>query len=422
MVRGTRCRRWWVASVLCALGGAIPAGAQETSPFAAATAAFEQGDYLQALSLFQRARAAGVDGAALHYNVGVCQYRLGDYAEAESTFGSLAERFPEFRALAEYNRGLALRALQRPAEAVVAFERSRATGDERLSALAASALAELDTKVAASSPTWVGYVDFAVGHDDNVALLDDLSLPASLAASSALRELLGYASRRSASRVPFRLDFSGYVVRYPDAAQFDQDAWNIDTAFEWLAGSWRVAAGPHVGYTTLDGDGFESSVGAGLRVTRSLGSQWSLEMRFWYDDVESPTTRFDYMTGTRQRARFGMEHRSPRGRVRVAYERDLQDRATPNVSPERDRISLNFARRVHERWSIEGVLAYRQSSYDELTVPRDEQLVEIAAVARRELSAGWLLNAAYRWVDNDADAAQYSYTSNRVSMGVSRSF
>jgi hypothetical protein len=402
----------------------MPATAQQTGTFAAATAAFEQGDYPQALGLFQQARAEGVDSAALNYNIGVCQYRIGDYTEAERTFRSLAERFPQLRALAEYNRGLALSALERTAEAATVFEGVRAAGDERLAALAASALAELDREAAAPAPAWFGYLNFGVGHDDNVALLDDLSLPAAVSASSALHELLGYASHRFALRVPLRLDFSGYLVRYPDAAQFDQDAWNVDMAFEWSPGAWRLGVGPHLGLTTLDGDGFESSIGAGLRATRSLSSRLSFDLRYWYDDIESPTTRFDYMTGTRQRVRFALERRTPdgRGRVRVGYEIDLQDRAAPSVSPERGRIALNFARRVQERWSVEGLLAYRQSGYDELAVPRDEQLVEIAAVVRRELSAAWLLNVEYRWADNDADVAQYSYTSNRFSVGVSRSF
>ena len=422
MVRGIRCRQWGLfVAVLCVLGGVIPAGAEESSPFAAATAAFEQGDYSQALDLFQQARAAGADSAALHYNLGVCQYRVGDYAAAESAFRSLAERFPQLRALADYNRGLALAALHRPAEAAVAFERTRATDDERLAALAATALADLAANAAVSPPTWLGYLDFAVGHDDNVALLDDLSLPAAVSASSALHELLGYASRRFA-RVPLRLDFSGYLVRYPDADQFDQDALHVDAVFEWSSGAWRLGAGPHLGQTTLDGDGFERSFGAGLRATRSLSSRLSLELRYWFDDVESLTTRFDYTTGTRHRLRFGLERRGAGGRMRVAYDVDSQDRASPNVSPERSRISLDFARRIHERWSVEGGFAYRMSSYAELAVPRDEQLVEIGAVARRELAAGWVLNAEYRWADNDADVEQYNYTSNRVSLGLSRSF
>ena len=421
MVRGIGCRQWWFVSVLCVLGGVIPAAAEETSPFAAATAAFEQGDYAQALGLFQQARAAGVDSAALHYNLGVCQYRVGDYAAAESTFRSLAERFPELRNLGEYNRGLALRALHRPAEAAVAFERARATDDERLAALAATALADLRTNAPVSPSRWLGYLDFALGHDDNVALLDDLSLPAAVSASSALHELLGYASRRFAG-VPLRLDFSGYLVRYPDAEQFDQDALHVDAAFEWSAGSWRLGAGPHLGQTTLDGAGFERTFGAGLRATRSLGSRLSLELRYWYDDIESLTTRFDYVAGTRHRLRFGLERRGAGGRMRIVYDVDSQDRASPNVSPERGRISVGFARRIHERWSVEGGLAYRTSRYAELAVPREEQLVEMAAVARRELAAGWVLNAEYRWADNDADVEQYSYTSNRISLGLSRSF
>ena len=102
-------RRDWrlLAATLLALCGAIPAvgHAQATSTFASAAAAFERGHYREALGLFQQARADGVDSPALHYNLGVCQYRVGDYPQAAITFQRLAERFPELRALAEYNRG-----------------------------------------------------------------------------------------------------------------------------------------------------------------------------------------------------------------------------------------------------------------------------------------------------------------------------
>ena len=300
----------------------------------------------------------------------------------------------------------------------------RATDDERLAALAASALAELGTSAAAVTParSWLGYFDFALGHDDNVALVDQSSLPATVSASSSLRELLGYASRRFALRVPLRLDLSGYLVRYPDAAEFDQDSWRVDTAFEWSAGAWRIAAGPHVAVTTLDGDGFERSFGAALRATRSLNSRWSLESHFLYDDIDSPTARFDYVKGTRERLRFGLEHRTAGGRVRVGYELESQDRASPSISPERSRIAFNYARYLREHWSIDGTIAHRNSRYDDLLTPRREQLREVTVIARRELPSGWMLNTEYRWANNDADVTQFGYRSRRVGLGVSRSF
>src|SRR5512143_2665420 len=257
MVERVRGCRWWHVVALLMAVGAVQAQPQE--PFAAGAAAFGQGDYPRALSLFQRALAEGADSAALRYNIGVCQYRVGDYAEAEAAFRGLAARFPSFAALAEYNRGLALLALHRSDDAAVAFTRARTEGDERLAALAQSALSELAaTRESPAPPRWRGYFSVAAGHDDNVALVDELSLPANVPAASPLTELFGYVRRQTLTRIPLRVDFSGYVVRYADSAVFDQDALRVDTSLLWNAGeAWRFEAGPYFSSSTLDGDGFE---------------------------------------------------------------------------------------------------------------------------------------------------------------------
>jgi hypothetical protein len=420
IVRRRRCRHGLVALLIA---GGI-ANAQQTDPFAAGTAAFRQGDYLRALSLFQRARAEGPDTAALEYNIGVCEYRVGDYDTAEATFRALAERFPSFRALAEYNRGLALLKLQRRDDAIAAFTSARAAGDERLAALAASALEELGVGAKRTAGvSWRGYFSAAAGHDDNVALVDQLSLPANVAAATPLTELLGYARLEPSTRVPLHVDFSGYVVRYADSTVFDEDSLRIDAGFSWSVGdSWRLEAGPYFASSTLDGDRFEETTGAQFRARRSLNERLAFDVRFLYDDIAAPTARFAFVAGSRERLRLGLEDGAADRRLRVAYERESEDRADPSVSPERDKLMLGWARRLTGRWFTDGTLSYRTSHYDNLTAPRKEQLVELAFAARRELPSNWLLNADYRWDDNDSNVAQFKYTSRRVTLGVSRAF
>jgi tetratricopeptide (TPR) repeat protein len=400
---------------------AAPCPAQETSTFAAATAAFEIGDFEQALRLFQAALAAGADSPALHYNIGVCQYRLGDHAAAAATFGRLGERFPSFAPIAEYNRGLALLALGETEAARAAFERARREGDEALAGLAASALASLEPAAAPRS-RWLGYFDLAAGHDDNIALIDELSLPATLSASSSFTEIFGYASRRFGQRVPFRLDFSGYVVRYADAPEFDQEALRIDSAFEWSPGAWRIEAGPRVAQSTLDGDGFERALGTGVLARRSISQRVTFDAQLVYDDVTAASSRFDFIEGTRERLRIGLDGRMERQRVRVGYEIETNDRVSAGVSPSRDRFDMNYQRRFGGFWSLDGTVAYRSSDYDEISPPREEDLLEVVATGRRSLPKGWLFGAEYRLADNDASVAQYSYRSHRFSIAIGKGF
>ena len=130
--------------------------ADASALFADGERAFAAGDYHEALQSFTAAREAGSAGPSTHYNIAVCQYRLRDYDAAEATFAALAAEFPALRELAEYNRGLALRARGDPAEARVAFERARASDDDKIVALADAQLGELGPARTAARTRWNG--------------------------------------------------------------------------------------------------------------------------------------------------------------------------------------------------------------------------------------------------------------------------
>ena len=405
------------------LAGALAAQhayAQPSDTFSQATTAFEAGDYRAALELFLGVLANGADSPALRYNLGVCQYRVGDYAQAAATFSDLRDRFPRFAAVAEYNRGLALRALDDTDAARAAFARALSEGDEPIRALAASALATLEPQPVARA-LWLGYFDVGAGHDDNVALVDELSLPAT-STSSPFTEVVGYASRSVGRRVPLRLDLSGYLVRYSNASQFDQEALRIDTAFSWSADAWSFEAGPRFASTVLDGDGFERALGGTLRASRSLSTRTTFELRLTHDDVDAPSDRFAFIAGTRTRLRVGLDSRGERDRWRIGYEIEANDRESASVSPSRDRLQVGYARELNERWSLDTTVAYRKSDYDDLATPRHERLTEVGAAAHRILMRGWLLRTEYRFADNDSNIAQFSYSSHRLTLAIGRSF
>jgi tetratricopeptide (TPR) repeat protein len=114
------------------------------STFDQAGSAFAAGDYARALDLFEAARAAGNDAPALHYNIGVCQYKLGRFVEAEATFRQIAARFPALQAIAEYNRALALTALGRYRAAREALDAARGGTDTTVAQLADALRLRLD--------------------------------------------------------------------------------------------------------------------------------------------------------------------------------------------------------------------------------------------------------------------------------------
>src|SRR5262249_6464180 len=134
--------------------------------FATARAAFDAGDYPLALTLFEQCAALGMDGPAVHYNIGVAAYRSGDTARAERAFLVVAET-PSMAALAHYNLGLVelKRGHQKQARAWFDRAASEAT-DEPLRDLAQ----QRKESMPPISPTaWSLYARSSVGYDDNVA-------------------------------------------------------------------------------------------------------------------------------------------------------------------------------------------------------------------------------------------------------------
>jgi tetratricopeptide (TPR) repeat protein len=400
---------------------ACPAqGADASALFAEGERAFSAGEYREALQLFEAARDAGSAGAGTYYNIGVCEYRLRDYDAAEATFAALAAAFPALRELAEYNRGLALRADGRVPEARIAFVRASRSADDKIAALANTQLAELGRPPQSAEPSWGGYVSGGLGYDDNVALVDDLLLGIPGSSSSPLAEALGLLTRNfGVDRL--RMDLSGYAVSYADAEQFDQSAIRVALAAERSLGSWTLTVGPTIGRSALDGDGFEEAVGADLRVRRSLGERLYFDARVVYDDIEAGDERFAYLEGSRRQLRVAVTHTGA-ARIRVGYDLESNRRLDPGVSPSRRRWSAAYQKTLSSAWTADTAVTYRDSNYDDASVPREERLLEASFAARRRLRVGWTVSAEYRWFDNDSTVPAFSYDGQRVTVGLARSF
>jgi hypothetical protein len=81
---------------------------------------------------------------------------------------------------------------------------------------------------------------------------------------------------------------------------------------------------------------------------------------------------------------------------------------------------LDYRRGLGADWSLEGAVAYRLTGYDKPS--GDERLTEVFASARRLLGHDWAFTVDYRHSNNDADLAEFTYSADRIAVGVSRVF
>ncbi len=383
--------------------------------------AFASGDYSSALLFFEIARDTGQSGPAVHYNIAVCQFKLGLYKDALTTFQLIASDFPEMRGLAEYNMGLSERRLGNTRAAqrhfIASFEQS--PNDEKLRSLSAAMVQEVEDEM--PSP-WYGSIGMRVGHDDNVALRDSLGLPAGVTSESPMADFFGTVRGTTPWLKGVMLDASVFAIAYPDADDFDQSEFRLGGLYVWRPDDWRIEGGAHFIYGTLGGSGFERELSLGARAIRYLSEDASLDFRLRYDAVDNTDAAFAGLAGSRQRFDFRYNWYPDQHDFTLRLGLENNDRDDPGVSPKRQRVQADYRYELTATWGIEAGIGYRSSDYNDLAVPRNEDLTTILMAVTRAVGDDWLVVLQFDFSDNDSSDPDFSYKRNVITIGALRTF
>ena len=169
----------------------------------------------------------------------------------------------------------------------------------------------------------------------------------------------------------------------------------------------------------IGGDGFERYVGAEIGLgRRSTRGSSRIDLTLTYDESDEIDSQFAYIAG--DRLQLGMRYTKTLTAARLAFEYRYSDdnRAGAGVSAERDWYRLSWRRRLGSDWTGDLLLEYRDSDYPVLTTPRQEQRYQTGVRITRALGADWSIAIEYRYTNNDASDATYTYTRHRLSFGV----
>jgi hypothetical protein len=411
----------WSTSLLLALAASVYAAAADN--WESGKQAFVEGDYVAALNFFELARDEGLDGPAVHYNIAVSRFKLGHYDAAGQTFALIARRFPQMRGLAEYNLGLVASRLDDAAAARAHFLRAYelSPDDPTMRVLSSRRLRELEPEVRTASRR-SGAFGARAGNDDNVALLDDTGLPQGTSAESPMVEVFGAIRGPWNGLGGFGLDASAYWVKYFDADDFDQSEIRGGIFYDWRPNDWRIHFGIHASAGTLGGDSFDRKVGGGVRLVRSIGESAAIDVRYSYDDVADSNSQFAGIDGSRQQIDARYRWYRDGHRVQLRYQLEKNDRLDPGVSPDRNRIALDYRFQPEVGIGYEAGIDLRNSDYDDLAIPRDEDLVTFRAALTYMLRSNWLLMLEYRGSDNDSTDDTFSYDRTQITLGAMKFF
>ena len=405
-------------AVLVLVTATAALAADPATSWASGSEAFAAGRYDEALSHFEDARDGGLGGPAVHYNIAVSQFSMGNYGAARNTFQLIARRFPSMRGLAEYNVGLTERRLGNPSAAQRQFVAAyRHSSDEKIRALAASQLTELERETRSD---WYGLVGVQAGHDDNVALRDSLGLPAGVSAGSPTADL--YATLRGPLPGGVELDGSLYAVAYSDADEFDQVELRVGALYTFDRGDWRHRGGLYGVAGTLGGSSFNREANLDLRSTRYLGDDAAFELRLRYDEIRSAQLIFDGIEGSRSRLDLRYRWNGVGHSLAVRLGLENNDRRDANASPSRQRVQANYGYQFNDRWRLESMVSFRTSDYDELALRRTEDLFSAALQLLYETGTDWQFSGSYQYSKNDSSDPLYAYDRNLLMLGFQRLF
>ncbi|GFE81941.1 hypothetical protein GCM10011487_39410 [Steroidobacter agaridevorans] len=384
-----------------------------TQQFRSGSTAFQAGDYQKALSAFESALAQGMSTPALHFNIGVAAYRVGNYARAETAFKEVANT-PAMAGLAYYNLGLVELKRNDSAAANRWFSRVEgATEDARLRQLAAAQLG--DVQPAAPTRQWVGYAGFGVGHDDNVALVSNSDvLGISDKADNFAEAQLAFSTPLGESS--WRLDAGAMLVDYQDLDSFDQAGLQGGARYRWQLADWTNDAGVQLGYTTLDGSGFESRRAVFIQTGRELRADLYVRGRYRFSDIDG-LEEFDGLTGRRHELGAFLDWTRADWDFSFGYRFEIGDYDDDSLSATRHELSFDAEYGFATDWSLLAEASRRRSDYDS-DINGNEQRTELALGLTRILTSRWQVFLRYAYTNNDADAAAYDYTGNRFTAGI----
>lgn len=400
-----------------------PALGADDDLWAAGTQAYRDGDLELALERFESARDTGLDGPAVHYNIAVCQFELGRFAAADTTFMLIAERFPRMRALAEYNRGLVAVEQGRHDDAHQRFLAAyRLADDDTLRRLASTMLNRTEPAAFNAGDDLSGAWGASAGYDDNIVLRDDTGLPSGTTTASSLVDTWGSVYVPVTRLGGLYVDGNAYAIAYPEADDFNQTAVDAGVGYRWGAERWQLSIALNAGHSTFGGDSFDDTRSARAAWSIATSDAGTLELAAAYSDIRAGDAALAGIEGFRKIMTGRYRWRREAHAFDVALQWEDNGRADPGVSATRKRARLHYQFAPGLHWSLRIGADFRRSDYDELATPRTENRLTATLGVIRRIGPLWESFAQIRVADNDSSDALYSYERNQVTIGVQKIF
>ena len=157
-------------------------------------------------------------------------------------------------------------------------------------------------------------------------------------------------------------------------------------------------------------------------VKRRIGNAASIRLSVEHADISAANDLYPGIDGTRERMaaryRWGSESRT----LVATLQFESNDRVDPGVSPERFGARVSWRYHAGETWSYAVDGGWRSSDYAGLPENRNERRMTLGLGATRSLDDGWMVSLFYEYAKNESSDPVFSYSRNRMTVGIQRVF
>ncbi len=408
--------------------------------FSQGVKAADSGKYESALQHFEKAKKAGLDSAGLNYNIGVAYYKLGQYESAKKVFTALT-KVKEYQQLTYFNLGLVANKQKDKAASIKWFQRAFRTGkSDKVKILAREALKRLGAaprRMSKPKKKWTGLLSTSFVSDSNVTLVnEDLAGVTSQSDTSMILSAYGANWLTGGRTGGTRLFLRGYLQNYGSQTTYNYTQFGAGIARYDRLANWYTRVGGFWDETNLGGSSYQRILSADIRGRKNLSKDSQLRLRYKYSQINASDPVYDYLGGSRQQVRLGVQTRLKSSRYRTYYQLELNDRDDyedpagttylfKSYSPTRHTFRVTAWWDISSSWKLRLDGRHRTSQYNDdnilassATESRKDTQTRLSARLSKQLGKNTHLEMTYAVTNNNSSIDSESYDRNLVKLGL----
>ena len=403
---------------------------------------YNQGEYAQAKVYFELALSQALQqGEAtntIYYNLGSVCYQLKQYDESKRYFEKLLNH-NKLKAVAYYNLALIENKQGKKKSTIdYLYQSKKASSDPQLSRLVDQQLLKLTKQKPQRTKTvtykdWHAYLYLSPGYDSNIKFAP---LETASDESGSFLQFYGLFDKRivgkgDGKKEPALLITSSVFLSNYFSTDFnDYNIFDIGLRYLLPVNKWQNSIAFNIKKSTYGHNDYLRFYVATFKTKRKFSAGKTLRLRYRYEQINSLTSRFDYLEGSRQKLRLGYQFKWPSDAVDLWYELELNDRENLktdtlelNYSPTRNTFRLRYEKKINTTNRVYGELEYRHSDYDPTpSQDRSDKRSGYLLAYVNDVARDWQLLARWGYRSNRSTESVYSYDRHVVMLTLRKSF